>query len=177
MGHGVFKNAALFWLVDGGLWFVVVTPARGLKFRTRRRSVADDTRDHKPQQGQPPAGGAQDHDAMRAASMRPVTGPASTDNLAAIGGLNVPGGDASRSARIDVPTAAPVHEPIPGERDPHNITHREPGAMGSAFGQDMPIADPHVMLDEATAHDRMLEGGGEDHKHHHNTDGYVKRGK
>ena len=71
---------------------------------------------------------------MRAAAMRPVTGPASTDTLAANGGLNVPGNDPRATTHRDVPTAAPVHEPIPGEYDRTTATHREPGAMATSFG-------------------------------------------
>ncbi len=62
----------------------------------------------------PPKQGRQDHDAMRAGSLRPVNGPASTDTLAASGGLELPGGE--RHAE-DVAAESPVHEPIPGERD------------------------------------------------------------
>jgi hypothetical protein len=111
-------------------------------------------------QAEPPAGGWQDHDAMRAAAMRPVTGPASTDALAATGGLNMPGGDPIAASTIDVPTVAPVHEPIPGEYDRTTLTHREPGAMGTRFGDATPSPDTHNWLDDETAHDRMLEGGG-----------------
>ena len=118
-----------------------------------------------PRQAEPPAGGWQDHDAMRAAAMRPITGPASTDTVAANGGLNVPGGDPAATARIEVPTVAPVHEPIPGEYDRTTLTHREPGAMGASFGEAIPSPDPHTWMDEATTHDRVLEGGGEEHKH------------
>jgi len=111
---------------------------------------------------------------MRAASMRPVSGPASTATLAASGGLNLPGRDAAGATHINVPTTAPVHEPIPGERDPHNLTHREAGSMGTPFGDHTPPQDPHAWLDEPTAHDRMLEGGGGDPAHHAR-DGYAKR--
>jgi hypothetical protein len=62
----------------------------------------------------PPKGGRQDHDAMRAGSLRPVTGPASTDTLAASGGLELPGGE-RQAEHVDA--ESPVHEPIPGERD------------------------------------------------------------
>jgi hypothetical protein len=125
-------------------------------------------------QAAPPAGGRQDHDAMRAAAMRPVIGPASTDVLAANGGLNLPGGDPVAVSKHDVPTSAAVYEPIPGEYDRTTVTHREPGAMATVFGDATPSPDPHDWLDEATAHDRMIEGGGEDHGQHH-TEGYRKR--
>ena len=102
---------------------------------------------------------------MRAASMTPTTGDASTDSLAASGGLNVPGHDTHRP--VTVPTESAVHEPIPGERDSTTLTHREVGAMGTYSGAELPSADTGARLDQQTAHDRTLEGGGEDHRHHH----------
>jgi hypothetical protein len=123
-------------------------------------SVADNS---KTRPAEPPGGGRQDHDAMRAGAMRPVIGPANSDVLAATGGLNLPGGDPA-AATIAVPTVAPVHEPIPGEYDRTTVTHREPGAMGASFGDAIPSPDPHDWMDDATVHDRLLEGGGEDHK-------------
>ena len=122
---------------------------------------------------EPPGGGRQDHDAMRAGAMRPVTAAASTDRLAANGGLNLPGGD-PEAATITVPTVAPVPEPIPGEYDRTTVTHREPGAMATSFGEATPSPDPHDWLDDATAHDRIIEGGG-DGQPHHSTEGYRKR--
>jgi hypothetical protein len=76
--------------------------------------VADITRDSG-QGATPPNQGRQDHDAMRAGSVLPVSGPASTDTLAASGGLELPGGERG-AERVD--SESPVHEPIPGERDP-----------------------------------------------------------
>jgi hypothetical protein len=55
---------------------------------------------------------------MRVAMQGPITGPASTDTLAASGGLELPAHEAH-------PTRAPgdvVEEPIPGERDPSTLT-------------------------------------------------------
>lgn len=95
---------------------------------------------------------------MRAASMIPVTGGASTDSLAASSGLNVPGGDTHHP--VTVPTESAVHEPIPGERDATTLTHREPGAMGSYTGANLPAPDPGAWIDPQTAHERTLEGGG-----------------
>ena len=124
-----------------------------------------DTRDAVTGPAQPPANGRQDHDAMRAASMQPVTGPASTDVLAASGGLNVPGGDPEATASIPVPTVAPRPEPIPGERDPHNLMQSQPGAMGRLVNRDLP-PEPST-LDETTAHERAREGGGNDSERPH----------
>jgi hypothetical protein len=54
---------------------------------------------------------------------------------------------------------------IPGGRDPHNLTHREAGAMGGQFtGADIP-PDATQWLDEPTAHERAREGGGADGEH------------
>ena len=53
------------------------------------------------------------------------------------------------------------HEPIPGEREPGNLTSRHPGAMGGQFaGADIPAADHLKWLDEQTAAEHVLEGGG-----------------
>ena len=109
--------------------------------------------------GEPPGGGRQDHNSMRAASIRPVSGPASTDDLAAIGGLEVPGHETHPEL---VPlTSDAVPEPIPGERDTTTLTHREAGAVGGQFaGGDTPSPDRETWLDEATARERVKEGGG-----------------
>jgi hypothetical protein len=54
---------------------------------------------------------------------------------------------------------------IPGGRDPANLTHREPGAVGGQFsGADIP-ATPVPWLDETTVHDRAREGGGVEGEH------------
>lgn len=51
-------------------------------------------------------------------------------------------------------------ERIPGERDPENLTHREPGAMGGqATGADIPPDAQLPWLDDATAEERAREGG------------------
>ena len=108
----------------------------------------------------PPGDGRQDHDAMRAASIRPVSGPASTDALAAIGGLEVPAHEAH--PELAPPPARSAREPIPGERDATTLTHREPGAMGGQFtGADTPSPDPRAWVDEETAREHAREGGGQ----------------
>jgi|SoiMethySBSTD1v2_1073268.scaffolds.fasta_scaffold00272_36 hypothetical protein len=57
----------------------------------------------------------------------------------------------------------PPHQPIPGERDPTNLTTREPGAVGGQFaGGDIPPSDHQEWLDEATATEHEVEGGGAD---------------
>src|SRR5688572_18191787 len=54
------------------------------------------------------------------------------------------------------PPRAP-HQPIPGERDPHNLTTREPGAVGGQFtGADIPPADHLPWLDRVTHRGRAL---------------------
>ncbi len=53
------------------------------------------------------------------------------------------------------------HDPIPGERDPGNLTHRQPGSVGGQFtGADIPPADHLPWLDEKTVTEHVLEGGG-----------------
>jgi hypothetical protein len=134
--------------------------------------VTDPTRPHSiGRPVEPPGGGRQDHDVMRIAAMHSIHGPASTDTLAASGGLDVPGGEPHpelASGRLpgsaqggDAPGPAPRREPIPGERDPGNLTHREPGAVSGQFaGADIPPPGPHAALGERTARDRTGEGGG-----------------
>lgn len=108
----------------------------------------------------PPGGGRQDHYAMRAEAMRAVTGPASTDTLAAGGGLELPGHE---EHVIPLDTEAPAPEPIPGERDPTTLTHREPGAIGGrSSGADTPPPDTRLWMDPETARLHEIEGGGSD---------------
>lgn len=102
----------------------------------------------------PPAGGRQDHEAMRAAATRKVTGPASTDTLAAGGGLEVPEGgevDPGRTRR----------EPIPGERERNTLVGTPPAAVsGTGVGLDTPSSDLGRTMDAQTTHDHEVEGGG-----------------
>ena len=91
---------------------------------------------------------------MQAGASLPVSGPAGTDDLAASGGLEIPGRESHITAAPAEP-AAP--ERIPGEREPDTLTHREPGAFGS---DDPPSPRRTEWLDEATAIDRAREGGG-----------------
>ena len=96
---------------------------------------------------------------MRDAAQRPVTGAAGSDGLAASGGLEVPG----HRVRVIQPSDLPVQpEPIPGERDASTVIGRQPGAIGGRpSGADTPSPDSSNLMDGATVHDRMLEGGGE----------------
>ena len=68
------------------------------------------------------------------------------------------------------PATPPLSNPmIPGERDPGNLTHREPGAVGGQFtGGDIPDASPD-WLDEVTARERAREGGGADEQRRRST--------
>ena len=53
-----------------------------------------------------------------------------------------------------------THQPIPGERDPDNLTTREPGAVGGQFtGADIPPEDHLPWLDPVTAEEHAREGG------------------
>lgn len=126
---------------------------------------------------EPPGGGRQDRDVMRDAARRPVAGPASTDTLAASGGLEVPGrevhigsapGDQMRPAGGPHPSAPSTQSHgsesnlIPGERDASTLTHREPGAVGGQFaGANIPAAAPPAWIDEQTALEHAREGGGD----------------
>ena len=124
--------------------------------------MAETHRDRHQAPASPPSDGRQDHDAMRTAAMLPVTGPASTDALAAAGGLNVPGGDPVEAARIaqTLSTSAAHREPIPGEYDRTTLTHRQPGAMGVPFSGTSVDADLEATMDDRTKRDREIEGGG-----------------
>ena len=60
-----------------------------------------------------------------------------------------------------VTTPGPRQAPIPGERDPSTLTHREPGAVGGQFaGADIPSPAPAGWLDDRTAREHAREGGG-----------------
>jgi hypothetical protein len=105
----------------------------------------------------PPGEGRTDHGTMRDAMHRPVTAAAGLDTLAANQGLELPAGE-SHSTVTD--SGMPI-ERIPGERDSETLTARQPGSMGGrGSGADTPSADPHHVMDDATIHDRTLEGGG-----------------
>jgi hypothetical protein len=114
----------------------------------------------------PPAEGRQDHLAMRAAAMLPISGPASTDTLASSGGLEIPGGDAASAvARLaDLPILASQPEPIPGAYETDTAMHRQPGAIGGCFnGADTPSVDASVLMDEDVREEHRREGGGGHH--------------
>ena len=52
------------------------------------------------------------------------------------------------------------HEPIPGERDPGNLTSRQPGSLGGRpTGADIPPVEHLPWLDDATANEHAAEGG------------------
>lgn len=106
----------------------------------------------------------QTHETMRASAQRPISGPGATPDIAAGGGLEVPGREPSAS---EVPIVgidhASAHEPIPGERDPDTLTHREVGAASAPFnGTDNVPANLDTVIDDDTRIDRVLEGGGRD---------------
>jgi hypothetical protein len=122
---------------------------------------------------EPPGGGRQDHAAMQAGSMLPVDGPASTDTLAATGGLDVPGREphstTRRAREVDTSVAAP--EPIPGAYERDTLTYREPGAIGGRFnGADAPPDNPDSIMDDSVREEHRLEGGGGSHERHTKTE-------
>jgi hypothetical protein len=52
-------------------------------------------------------------------------------------------------------------EPFPGERERDTLTTTEKGSVGgTGFGADLPSVNPHATLDEQTAHEHEIEGGG-----------------
>jgi len=101
--------------------------------------------------------------------MHSITSPTST-NIAAGGGLSLPGGEAhpelaaqapSSAHGGDAPGAPAPREPIPGERDPSTMMHRQPGAIGGQFASaDVPSPDTHGWMDDRTAQEHAREGGG-----------------
>jgi hypothetical protein len=112
-------------------------------------------RDHS--SAEPPAGGRTDQHSIVTAAHKPVHGPGSTDHLAAAGGFDVPPGEEPVE---DLTVEDPAASMIPGAREADTLTWREPGAIGGAFtGADIP-PEPTAWLDERTARDRRLEGGG-----------------
>ena len=98
-----------------------------------------------------------DHDAMRRAAELPTSGPAATDDVAASGGLDLPGGqshphDAAREH---------AREPIPGEHDQTTLPPTEPAIVGSTgFGADLPVESVDPTIDEESARQNRWEGGG-----------------
>ena len=109
----------------------------------------------------PPGRGEQTHEPMQADASRVVTGPASTDTLSAGGGLEVPGREPHPYA---VRHETLLHEPIPGERDPATLTKREPGAIGTLSGAELPPGDPRASLSEDDIDELHREGGGHSHR-------------
>jgi len=108
---------------------------------------------------EPPGAGRTDQHSMLAAAHRTVHGPASSDRQAAIGGLEVPVGDTAPPD--DASASDPASALIPGAREGDTLTHREAGgAMGGAStGGDIPPSATR-WLDERTASEHRLEGGG-----------------
>jgi hypothetical protein len=95
---------------------------------------------------------------MLAAAHKTVDGPASSDRVAALGGLEVPIGDTAPPD--DASASDPASALIPGAREADTLTHREAGAMGGVFtGGNIPAA-ASPWLDERTADEHRLEGGG-----------------
>jgi hypothetical protein len=133
--------------------------------------MADDKRDGTT----PPGRGEQNHDVMREAARRPISGPGASDFIAAGGGLDLPGtsgasGKGMGNMREDSPLTdpsrltpgpGPDHEPIPGERDPENITGSQTGTIGGGgVGAHNPSPNRAIGMDDETVHDREIEGGG-----------------
>ena len=118
--------------------------------------------DDTPEKG-PPSDGRQDHLAMRAAAMIPVTGAEGVDALATGGGLDVPGHEPEETARraAELPKTASIPEPIPGAYEKDTAMHREPGTIGGRFnGADASSAESNQLMDDRTIREHRREGGG-----------------
>jgi hypothetical protein len=109
----------------------------------------------------PPGRGEQNHEVMQADALRPVIGPAGTSTLAAGGGLEVPGRE-PHPYTVQHETLS--HEPIPGERDPETLTAREPGAIGTLSGAQLPVGDARALLNDEDIEELWRDGGGLSHK-------------
>jgi hypothetical protein len=123
----------------------------------------------------------QTHDAMQAASHRPVNGVPDVQNsppLAASGGLEVPGREMHAAPIPMIGIDHAHHEPIPGERDPGTLTHRGPGAMSAPFNGQEPSGATWP-LDAARRRELVREGGGHDaelRQRHEDKDKHKKEG-
>jgi hypothetical protein len=100
-----------------------------------------------------------DHEAMRRASELPTSGPAANDQVAASGGLDLPGGESHPTDAAAPPGT--TREPIPGEHDQTTFPPTEPAIVGTTgFGADLPITNDDPTVDSETAHRNRWEGGG-----------------
>jgi hypothetical protein len=122
-----------------------------------------DDKPHPQSSAEPPVAGRTDQHSILAAAHKMVHGPASSERLASIGGLEVPIGDTAPGDDATATDAASAL--IPGAREGDTLTHREPGGMGGLFtGGDIP-AGTSPWLDEQTRRDRRGEGGGREGVH------------
>lgn len=121
----------------------------------------------------PPGGGETNHQTMRASAQRTISGPGAADFLAASGGLDIPGSDSGKgtgalrgeSPLTDpanlTPRLGPDHEPIPGERDPNNLTGSQTGTIGGGgAAAHNPWPNRATGMDDETVAERQREGGG-----------------
>lgn len=112
---------------------------------------------------EPPVAGRTDQHSILAAAHKTVHGPAASDRLASIGGLEVPLGDTAPADDASATDAASAL--IPGAREGDTLTHREVGAIGGVFtGGDIPAA-ASPWLDDQALRDRRGEGGGREGVH------------
>ena len=119
--------------------------------------MAQSNRIHEVAGAMPPGRGEQTHEVMQADASRPISGPASTNTLAAGGGLEVPGRE-PHPRIVEHETLS--HEPIPGERDPATLTSREPGAIGTLSGAELPPTEARALLSADDIEELRREGGG-----------------
>jgi hypothetical protein len=120
---------------------------------------------------EPPSSGRTTQESIREAAHRPVAGPASSERVAAGGGLEVPAasqGQPFQGPALSSVEAHGMHETgasglIPGARELDNLTHREPGAISGQFnGSDIPAQGDS--LNEEERIEIYQEAGGLDRK-------------
>ena len=133
-----------------------------------------DDKQRKQSSAEPPVAGRTDQHSILAAAHKTVDGPAASDRLASIGGLEVSVGDTAPADDATATDAASAL--IPGAREGDTLTHREAGAIGGLFtGGDIP-AGASPWLDDQTVRDRRGEGGGREGVHDTHRKGEVRDG-
>ena len=124
---------------------------------------------------EPPVAGRTDQHSILAAAHKTVHGPAASDRLASIGGLEVPVGDTAPADDATETDAASAL--IPGAREGDTLTYREAGSIGGLFtGADIP-AGASALMDDATSRDRRGEGGGREGAHDTERKGELRDGR
>jgi len=119
----------------------------------------------------PPGRGETNHETMPNRQRRTISGPGAADFLASSGGLDLPGTDPGKGSALrndatitDASRLTPNlggHEPIPGERDPNNLTGSQTGTIGGGgFEAHNPSPNRATGMDDRTIAEHRKEGGG-----------------